>query len=716
MRFGAACLFWLSGCVGGPDRANPSKDREIAELRSECTRRREALEEALKTQERLGQSLRLAEAEKSRLLGELARQQTEGELCAERESFLDKALKAREERVLALEAQIDRIAQALKEAHALQREILPALESSARATAPPPELDAQSNPSIEISTSALQELHSALNAASARLSRAVQLANRALSASEMSPSPEAPKSEDFSAVAAVPISSLAGSRAVPRPKAGGLSPSAGPPAGRPGASGSFWAQFYGLVRSHFSRLFEPGRTWDGADFGFLGAILIAAVAAYLILATPFRWMLREMRERELSLLRSVVSGWARSGSAAVPSADQEPPPEEAHSDAGTSVEEAEPLVVIPESPAPKEAQKPREEEPQRPAAVASEPQPEAEPQGPFHTEVPDWEKALAAVLEPASPKKDLGERAATQALPNAKKIAADVPKPAAPPREETSAKTTEESPGGDTQAIQASPEREKTTPREPAAVLEFAATQEIAVVEQPASQEEAPRRKAREVQATESVGAPPAPKEGEASSTRPLPTLAPVERTPTEDISKVRVTEPALPGDLVATQTVEAEEVGAPLTTQNIPEVYGAPGERPAGAGKRGEKKHTQPVGYRDHGVVLSDSRVPAHGPEIELHATQVIPDVLLGEPEEKSEPAPQTPERKPAQEPTASPAPAESGEPLPPVSAAVTEGIEDLSSLAPGPPPAGQKKPRSEQDLLAEIEALLGRKLGPKP
>ncbi|MGQ9590572.1 MAG: hypothetical protein ACUVYA_09805, partial [Planctomycetota bacterium] len=288
------------------------KDRELAELKAQSARRREALEEARRVAERLGENLRVLEGEKERLVSDLAKAETESALRAERAAFLERALKGRDQNVLALEDALESTARALKEIAGLQDDALAALRGSAKATTPPDAAEGSEDDQLSVSSRALRELHRALGSAEAKLARAARLTSRLEEqASRVSPD-AAPAGGDLAAAEAISLPALAsferrtpsGSGPIgPRRPADAASLARPKPANyREG----FLSQLSEIVRRHFERLFEPGRRWDGSDFGFLGAVVVALVAAFLVLSTPFRWMMRELRERELALLRRMV--------------------------------------------------------------------------------------------------------------------------------------------------------------------------------------------------------------------------------------------------------------------------------------------------------------------------------------------------------------------------------------------------------------------------
>lgn len=691
MAAGISCLLSLAGCsgLGAPELSD--KDRELAEVKAQSARRREALEEARRVAERLGESLRVLGAEKERLVSDLAKAETESALRAERLSFLERALRARDENVLALEGALENAARGLREVAELQGEALAALRGSTKATDSPDAAEDPEDDELSISARALRELHRALGNAEAKLARAARLTSR-LEEQASGASPEAAAAGgDLATAEAISLPALASFERKTPSGAGAIGPRrpADGALGRPkpaGAREGFLSQLSEIVRRHFDRLFEPGRRWDGSDFGFLGAVLVALVAAFLVFSTPFRWMMRELRERELALLRRVVGAMGGAALERTPGEAPFPdvpaalegtcPPDETQATSLEEIEEAKgeaPAAAASEDVAP-------EAEPRAESIREAETESEAESRT---EELPVVPKALPAKAPPGAARAEAPSRAVVAAglpPPKASGVAEEfTATQALPDRAEIADRLDRALPT-------AAPERE-ADPRVREA-LEFEATQEISIE---------PRR--------ESTTSPE-------PATRTIPPLQPAEFEATQEISDAfdALAAGESPG---ATQPL-ARTPAERHPTQHVPDVYESapkgPGARDAGGGKKGS--NTQLIGYRDEGVVLHETGRPGPGDEVDLRATQVIPDVLLKEPAAPAAPAP----------PAASDVPGTEAIEEVGVRAKRTADAETRPATEPegkrGSPAGPRRSPKdalaSDKDLLAEIEALIGKRLGP--
>ncbi|MGQ9591672.1 MAG: hypothetical protein ACUVYA_15420, partial [Planctomycetota bacterium] len=264
-------------------------------------------------------------------------------------------------------------------------------------------------------------------------------------------------------------------------------------------------------------------------------------------------------------------------------------------------------------------------------------------------------------------------------------------------------------------------------PRAAGDAEEFTATQALPdraeIAERPgealpaaaAEGEAAPRaREALEFQATQEIASGPGreSKPSPEPATRTLPALEPEESAATQEISDAF--DALAAGEAPGATQLLARAPAERHPTQRVPEIYEDAAKGPAARGAAGEGKasKTQPMGYRDEGIVLREAGRPSSGGEVDLHATQVIPDVLLREPA--------VPEPRKAPAPSHVPG-TEAIEEVG-VRAGRTAGAGTRPALAPeekrGSPAGPRRNPKdalaSDKDLLAEIEALIGRKLGP--
>lgn len=308
------------GCRTADRRVLDLRERDNAELRVELKEREVSISSALGTLERLRGELRAVEEERAGLAEKYGRADASRRILQEKYETLDRVRMEQDEKLRRAEQALEDHARLRLYVAAEIARVVRQLDSARRLGVPGPGEDPETVAGNATSTERIPRLLLILADSRVRLHEVQALLRSDGLGSEVPEQIVEPGRDGTSHPGPV-------QEAHPLPLTGGGSPGLPPhleQAALEGAGGSsadredtervaksrepsFWAEFSGLVKTRFRRLFSSDSKWGASDLGFLGALLILLGLVLFAASVPLRILMRRRQARALAALEDIDS-------------------------------------------------------------------------------------------------------------------------------------------------------------------------------------------------------------------------------------------------------------------------------------------------------------------------------------------------------------------------------------------------------------------------